>query len=206
MYATTAGEKDGSLDQEVRLYGTNKEREKYENMADLYSIIVATEHLERAYVRDAITAQEYTPACNKLIGQFKTALNLLRDEVPDVERFMQEFRLSCTAAVRRLVEIGVPATVEHTAAETSTVSKRNVAEVTQIFITLMDALKLNMVEVDQIHPQLSGLMQTLGKFPLSEGMEGKAKIKEWLVTLNKMKAFDSLTSDQVRQLEFDISR
>jgi ESCRT-I complex subunit VPS28 len=36
-----------------------KEREQYDHLSDLYSIIVATEHLERAYIKDAMTATEY---------------------------------------------------------------------------------------------------------------------------------------------------
>jgi ESCRT-I complex subunit VPS28 len=47
-----------SLDEEVRLYTTNAEREKYNTLATLYGIIVALDYLERAYVRDAITAVE----------------------------------------------------------------------------------------------------------------------------------------------------
>ncbi|KAI8800553.1 vacuolar protein sorting-associated [Cladochytrium replicatum] len=157
--------------QEVRLYTTNKERENHENTAELYSI-VAKEHRGRAHVRDAITAQVFTPACNKLIERFKTALNLLRDEVPDVERFMQEYRYAGSVdAIPRLVEIYVPATVEHTAAETPTVSKRNVAELTQEIATLLVVCESSANILDQIHPQLSGLMQTLCRFALSERME-----------------------------------
>ncbi|KAJ3124456.1 Vacuolar protein-sorting-associated protein 28 [Nowakowskiella sp. JEL0407] len=199
---------DSSLDQEIKLYANNNkhDREKYENMADLYSIIVATDYLEKAYLRDLISAQEYTPVCNKLIGQYKAAMNLLRDSVPDIHTFMREYNLTCTAAERRLVEIGVPATVEHTI-ETGTVSQKHIAEVTQYFITLMDALKLNMIDMDQIHPQLSDLLVSLNKVTtLPADMEGKKKIKEWLVTLNQMKASDALSADQVRQLEFDMSR
>jgi len=44
--------------QEIELFESSKEREAYENLADLYTVIVATEHLERAYARDAITQQE----------------------------------------------------------------------------------------------------------------------------------------------------
>jgi len=43
---------------EIELYETSKEREAYENCADLYAIIMATEHLERVYARDAITHKE----------------------------------------------------------------------------------------------------------------------------------------------------
>ena len=36
-----------------------QERAMYENLADLFSIIVTTEHLENAYVRDCVSADEY---------------------------------------------------------------------------------------------------------------------------------------------------
>jgi hypothetical protein len=49
--------------------------------ADMYAIIVATEKLERAYVRDKISAQDYEPACQKLIGQFKTLWGGMRQTV-----------------------------------------------------------------------------------------------------------------------------
>ncbi|RKO88511.1 VPS28 protein-domain-containing protein, partial [Blyttiomyces helicus] len=170
--------------QEIRLYTTNKDREKYDHIADLYGIIVATEHLERAYIRDAVSAQEYTPACLKLIAQFKTALNLIGDSVPDVHAFMREYKLSCPAASKRLLEIGVPATVEHATTDTTSsgTSAKYVAETVQIFITLMDSLKLNYVAVDQIHPQLADLIQSLNKIPsLPADYTGKAKIRDWCV-------------------------
>lgn len=50
------------------------------------------------------------------------------------------------------------------------------------FITLMDSLKLNMMAVDQIHPFLSDLMQSLNKVTiLPADFEGKIKIKQWFV-------------------------
>ena len=50
-----------SLDEEVRLHTTNAEREKYNLLATLFGIIVSLDYLERAYVRDSITAAEYAP-------------------------------------------------------------------------------------------------------------------------------------------------
>jgi ESCRT-I complex subunit VPS28 len=58
---------------EVELYTTSKERQMYDDQANLYAIIMATEHLERAFARDAITREEYTTECNKLISQFRLA-------------------------------------------------------------------------------------------------------------------------------------
>lgn len=51
-----------NLDEEVRLYTNNTEREKYNLLATLFGIIVALEYLERAYVRDSITAAECAPS------------------------------------------------------------------------------------------------------------------------------------------------
>lgn len=47
-----------SLDEDVRLYSINAERDRYNTLATLYGIIVALDYLERAYVRDSITAAE----------------------------------------------------------------------------------------------------------------------------------------------------
>ena len=55
-----------SLDEEVRLYTNNAEREKYNLLGTLYGIIVALDYLERAYVRDAITAAQYVFILNTL--------------------------------------------------------------------------------------------------------------------------------------------
>jgi ESCRT-I complex subunit VPS28 len=68
----------------------------------------------------------------------------------------------------------------------------------------MDSLKLNVVAVDEIHPQLSDLIQALNKSVADTN--GKKKIRDWLITLNQMKASDELNPEQVRQLLFDLER
>ncbi len=50
-------------------------------VAELFSIIKATEKLERAYVRDAISPQQYEQACERLIAQFKVLRASLTDAV-----------------------------------------------------------------------------------------------------------------------------
>ena len=54
---------------------------KFRCFSDLFAIFKTTEKLERAYVRDAISSKEYEPACQKLIGQYKTLWETLRDTV-----------------------------------------------------------------------------------------------------------------------------
>ena len=73
---------------------------------DLFAILKTTEKLERAYVRDAICAKDYEPACEKLIAQFKTLWDSLRDTVrinshtADLYSAAQQ-RLICDAAYSR---------------------------------------------------------------------------------------------------------
>ncbi len=49
--------------------------------ADLFAIVKTTEKLERAYVRDTISAKDYELLCEKLIAQFRTLWETLRDTV-----------------------------------------------------------------------------------------------------------------------------
>lgn len=65
-------------------------------MADLYSIIVLMEHLEKAFIRDSITADEYTPQCANLIAKYKTTMNFLSDSVDNLETFMNDYKVSTT--------------------------------------------------------------------------------------------------------------
>ncbi|KZS94828.1 vacuolar protein sorting-associated protein 28 [Sistotremastrum niveocremeum HHB9708] len=191
-----------SLDEEVRLYTTNNEREKYESQATLYGIIVALDYLERAYVRDSVTAAEYSPACTRLLSQYKTMMKLVGDSVSDVETFMTRYRMDHPAALHRL-KVGVPATVEHST-EAGAETGKWIAETTQAFITFMDALKLNLRAKDQLHPILQDLMTGYARFKGSKDLEGRSKIVAWLITLNGMKASDEITEEQARQLLFDV--
>ncbi|KAJ3224402.1 hypothetical protein HK099_008507 [Clydaea vesicula] len=180
------------------------EREIVENQAELYSLVLAIEHLEKAYIRASVTPKEYTEQCLHLISQFKTISQLLN--VENLPLFLSSLNSTPLAALKRL-QIGVPATFEHKT-EVNKNSAKHVAETVQVFITLMDSLKLNLIAVDQIHPLLSDLILSLNKVDTLDGKydEEKEKIKNWLIELNKMKASEELDDDQVRQLLFDLER
>jgi ESCRT-I complex subunit VPS28 len=139
--------------------------------------------------------------------------------------------------MKRLVEIGLPATIEHAAVSQPASTTKYVAETVQVrftrcflietqernqlFITLIDALKLNLVAVDQIHPLLCDLVTSLHQVLLPSTYQGKDKLKSWLATLNQMKsissgfvtgmlmclrASDEISPEQVRQMSFDLER
>lgn len=84
----------------ARLYATTQEREQYETMATLFGLITCLDHLERAYIRGAVHDDAYTPACARLLAQYKTVLTLLTSatqprafHVASVDAFMKEYEV-----------------------------------------------------------------------------------------------------------------
>lgn len=191
--------RDGELS-----WDEQQRRERLGPHANLYSIIYTVEALEKAYVQDNVGADEYTDLCRKLIGQFKTLEPMLGGI--SIAQFMDQHQLACPAARHRLLEIGVPATVEHMrGAERNGNLSVAIAETVQHFITAMDALKLGMVAVDQIQPLLSDLLVAITKIPsLPSDFQAKEKARVWLSVLHKMAASEALSDAQVRQCLFDL--
>jgi len=184
----------------VKLHNNNKERDYYDNLANLYAIIRTMEGLEKAYANDSIEQEEYKIECGKLIAQFRTAkrcCGLTTGE--DIRKFMLQYNLDCNAAYHRLVEVGIPDVGEVGG------DAKYIAETVQHFITLMDSLKLKMVAVDEIQPLVGDLLESLNKVSnLPNDFEGKIKIQNWFTLLNTMRATDELNEDQSRQMFFDL--
>ncbi|PHZ15184.1 VPS28-domain-containing protein [Rhizopus microsporus ATCC 52813] len=87
----------------------------------------------------------------------------------------------------------VPATYEHAIGNNKNdmgKSAKYIAESVQHFITLMDTLQLNRYAVDELHPILADLIQSLNK----------------LITLHSMKASDRITEEQARQMLFEMEQ
>lgn len=186
---------------EIELYQSTKERKAYENMGDLYTIITATEYLERAYAQDAITQAEYSTECNKLLSQFKIAEKAaLGQNSMTTDTFMRVYQMDCPRARERLI-MGAP--------EQSKPSSDNaaaaIAETVQHFITTMDAVKLEQRAVDELQPLLSDLAAALNRLPdTSNDFGPNQAVKKWLVKLNAMRAADMIDEDDGRQLYLDL--
>lgn len=189
------------LFEEVKLYRNAREREKYDNLADLYALINCLQNLEKAHIWDCITPQEYTAACSKFLVQYKVAFKQVQsDEFPSVESFVRKFRLNCPAALERIRE-DRPITIKDDKGNTS----KCIADIVSLFITLMDKLRLEIKAMDELHPELRDLVDTMNRLSLiPEDFEGKTKVSVWLATLNAMQASDELSESQIRQLLFDL--
>nr|BAN20502.1 vacuolar protein sorting 28 [Riptortus pedestris] len=189
------------LFEEMKLFRNAREREKYDNMADLFAVITTLQQLEKAYIRDCITAKEYTAACSKLLVQYKAAFKQVQsDEFPTIESFISKYKLDCTAALERIKE-DRPITIKDDKGNTS----KCIADIVSLFITIMDKLRLGIKAMDELHPDLRDLYDTMNQLSLlPSDFEGKAKVGEWLSQLDAMQASDELTDQQVRQLLFDL--
>jgi ESCRT-I complex subunit VPS28 len=189
------------LYEEVKLFRHAREREKYDNMADLFALVSTLQNLEKAYIRDCVTPQEYTAACSKLLVQYKVAFKLIQgDEFPTIDVFVKKYRLDCPAALERIRE-DRPITIKDDKGNTS----KCIADIVSLFITIMDKLRLGIKAMDELHPELRDLVDIMNRLSIiPENFEGKIKVKTWLETLNSMQASDELSEDQVRQFLFDL--
>lgn len=169
-------------------------------------IIKATESLEAAYSRDAVSATAYAESCTRLIQQFKSTESALitGGMITSAEVFMREFDVDCPRAYDRLLRAGVPATVMHVSHDDRG-ENVVVAETVQYFITTMDALKLDQRAVDEVQPLISDLMSSLTRVQgLASDFEGLVKLRLWLQKLNELRASDTIDDEEARQLIFDL--
>ncbi len=189
--------------EEVELYSSSRERQAYDDQATLYAIILATEHLERAYSRDAITQQEYVQECNKLISQFRLAEKAALPKLNmTTEKFMELYQMDCPRATERLLSMGVPEPIRTGTGQDVAVT---VAKTVENFITAMDAVKIETRFVDELQPLLSDLMDSLTKLPdIPDDFKPNDKVKKWLQTLNGMRAVDEISEEDSRQLSMDL--
>lgn len=130
-------------------------------------------------------------------------------------------QLEVPKATERL-RIGLPATVQtqpaHAQRPLSTASYNNaqsmpsqptanathIVSASENFITLFDAIKMNMLSKDTLHPILVEIIQAVNKVT-DRDFENKGKIVQWLITLNQMRAAEELTPEMAREVQFDLN-
>mmetsp|Transcript_62271 Transcript_62271/g.148625 ORF Transcript_62271/g.148625 Transcript_62271/m.148625 type:complete len:358 (+) Transcript_62271:51-1124(+) len=189
---------------------TAKELRETNMEADLYSILVATERLEAAFIRGVVANEDYERNCMQLIAQFKTLRTALRDKCPDIKAFAREHGLNCPLAEERLLGAGLAATALLASGTSATTGsgKESLAcfKASEALITLSDALKLKLDAVDDLLPLVRDLQARIAAIPSLPPLPGLERMQGWLVTLNNMRAADQLSEDQCRQLVLDVDQ
>ncbi len=85
-----------SLDEEVKLSETRAERDLQESLAEIFSIIVTIDELEKAFLKDAVPEADYTEICERSLKQYNS---ILKDEMVaaaygSLEEFKQDWDVS----------------------------------------------------------------------------------------------------------------
>lgn len=122
-------------------------------------------------------------------------------------------QIECPRATERL-RVNLPATIAepsttHAGPSYNAQQSRSSATGSQIllatenFITFLDALRLNMLSKDSLHPLLSEVIQSVNHVTTAD-FEDRGKIISWLIRLNGMKATEELGEEEARQLTFDM--
>ena len=76
--------------QEVKLADTRAERDLQDSLAEIFSIIITLDELEKAFLKDAIPEADYTEICGRSLKQYKS---LTADEnVAKVFVGLEEFK------------------------------------------------------------------------------------------------------------------
>ncbi|KAL5403874.1 hypothetical protein PMIN03_009554 [Paraphaeosphaeria minitans] len=198
-----------NLDEEVKLSTTSAERDLYDSLAEIYSIIITLDALEKGYLKDSISEADYTETCSRLLKQYRS--NLANETVArafgDLDSFKREWDMDCPRATERL-RVGIPATVEQGPShkpgqQGDSADATLVINATENFITLLDAIRIGLVEKDTLHPLLVEIIQAVNKVTDID-FDSKGKIVQWLIALNQMRAAEKLDDDQSREFQFDM--
>lgn len=220
------------MDEEIPLFdpGVNtRQREIAETLAEVYSIILCVDQVEKMYLKDVVSDEsEYTRITSRLLQQY-SAIIANNEHDQDFQRafggslaeFCRRYSVIASNGVLRL-EKGIPLTTEH-AATTAIASAgdpattgnskspppqgegiaRGVAEATGNFITAMDAVKLGYRTRSQLHPLLAELLLSTNRVARLDS-PNRGRLVEWLVRVNRLRSQENLDEKAARELLADL--
>lgn len=186
---------------------TPEEQALYENEAIIYSIIRTLDPLEKAHLNEKISDEDYHSHCKKLLNQYKMLSQSLGTDFPGLSEFMSKYKLSslCKLAFQRL-SLGITA-IETGQTGPEVVSTTAVINTVQSFIMATDAIQMEIYTVSRIQPLIQDIVFHLSSVRgIPNSYQGRAKLQEWLVTLNAMRAYDDLSQEEAHQLDFDVDK
>lgn len=183
---------------------SSSEKQDVEYLADLYACVVAIEQVEKAHRREYISSEQYQTNVERLLQKYHSTVdNLSSAKNPYFttgENFLAEYCNKYHAAMN---------TIKNGPSLATDVSKRflarQVMDCTQLFITLLDTLRLHQNSVDKLNPLLADLLVALKKINVRD-RDFFQRLSSWHDRLNGMNAADVLDVENIRQLEYDLDR
>lgn len=219
------------MEEEIPLFDASasmRQREIAETLAEVYSIILCVDQVEKMYIKDVVSDEsEYTRVTSRLLQQYR-AIIVNNEHDQDFQKafggslseFCRRYGVIASNGVLRL-EKGIPLTTEHAATGSlvpptdSTEADpnasprpgegmaRGVAEATGNFITVMDAVKLGYRNRSQLHPLLAELLLSTNRVARLDS-RNRGRLVEWLVRLNRLRSQESLDEKAARELLADL--
>ncbi|AQZ10750.1 VPS28 (YPL065W) [Zygosaccharomyces parabailii] len=219
------------MEEEIPLFDASasmRQREIAETLAEVYSIILCVDQVEKMYIKDVVSDEsEYTRVTSRLLQQYR-AIIVNNEHDQDFQKafggslseFCRRYGVIASNGVLRL-EKGIPLTTEHAATgslvpptdstETDPNASprpgegmaRGVAEATGNFITVMDAVKLGYRNRSQLHPLLAELLLSTNRVARLDS-RNRGRLVEWLVRLNRLRSQETLDEKAARELLADL--
>ncbi|CCW63839.1 unnamed protein product [Phytomonas sp. EM1] len=184
---------------------TPGERQHVDYLADLFAIVVAIEHIEKANRRDLITQEQYSATVRRLLEKYKHTVNYLEKGCnpyfTNIDDFLNTY-CSLYPAARATIKEGPFSNPSENSAR---FLARQALECGQYFITLLDAIRLQQTAVDALNPLLTELLQGLNKLELKTH-DFYVRLVNWHTTLNSMGAADTLDDAKAREFAYDLER
>ncbi|CAB11236.1 hypothetical protein POMI540_3456 [Schizosaccharomyces pombe] len=151
--------------------------------------------------------------CSKYRLQCPRAIKRIQEGISD-ERSQSNSTfsnaISTTAEPSIAMNDTTPQTVNPTKAPSNPSASiaKSIAGLVQNFITTLDAIRLNFIAKDQLHPLLSELIVSMDDLTesLKIQVSCRNKLVQWLIKINNMNITDQLNDVEKRELLYDLEQ
>lgn len=192
-----------------------------DNLAEIYSLIISIDHVERAYIRDTLGPSDYNEIMARFLSQYNKYVQdpITASAFTNLDTFVSRYRMEASTGVQR-IRIGIPATseaIDLPAPERSNSpskkvgvsekgqSRKAVAQAAGHFITFCDGIQLGYSTKNDLHPLLAELAASLNRVT-KENFDGRHKIVEWLIKINKLNVDEKLSEEEAQECLGDVQK
>lgn len=190
-----------------------------DNIAEIYSLVISIDHVERAYIRDTLGTSDYNEIMARLLSQYNKYVQdpVTGDAFNDLDSFVSRYRIEASTGIQR-IKVGIPATSEAIdlpvperprssskkfSNPNGGQSRKAVAQAAGHFITFCDGIQLGYCGKNDLHPLLAELAASLNCVT-KENFAGRHKIVEWLIRINKLNLGEKLSEDEAQECLADV--
>lgn len=213
---------------------TENDKEIFEILSEIYSIIITLDSIEKSFLKDNINSTQYTNIVNKLLKQYNVYLNndKIMETFVNLETFVKRFEIVASNAIIRLNK-GIPMTLEHGISDDkedggdldkvsnedetdkneiiSGIGKKKNSGINGKYIAEATGNFITLIDALKLNYRAKDqLHPLLADLLLSinklnvQNLPHRQKLVEWIIKLNKLKVDDVLSDNEIRELIYDL--